>query len=141
MKTLSGIVGFVVVVVIGIVGSLAFRGAFAMGSAKQAFAAQKFALEMGRYVEVEQPDFDNALKKLAGNGGQYDIEYLKEEGAPLKHYRAGRHVSIKTDKVTKSELASSAAAGESAANDPNVTYRVTSNEATDFKDVVKTFKK
>jgi hypothetical protein len=138
MKTLSGTFAFVVLGVIVVVTILSCR-------AKHAYADQKFTLYIGEYAEVPETDedaFKKALKKLKKNGGQCDITFLRKAGEqPIKDYCDKLDISLKTDKVTKSELASSAAAGESATNDPNVTNRVSSNDATDFKDVVKMFNK
>ena len=146
MKTLSGTVGLVVLAVIAIVAVLTIR-AFAFATPHPAFADQKFVLKFGtktEYVELtSQAEFDDALKALVAHGGQSHIGFLAKEGAkPIDPYQPDhRRVSIKTDKATKSELASSAAAGEAAANDPNVTYRVTANDVTDIENVLKTFKK
>ena len=81
------------------------------------------------------------MKTVGDHGGQYHIRFLAKEGAtPIDPYHPGDHASIKTDKVTMSELAKNASAGESAANDPNVTVRISSNDATDIKAVLDTFK-
>ncbi|SRR6266566_1313158 len=137
MKTLSGTFAFVVLAVIAVVTILSCR-------AKHAFADQKFTLYIGEYAEVPDADedaFKNALKKLKKNGGQCDIKFLRKEGEePIKDYCDKLDLSLKTDKVTKSEVANSAAAGESTANDPNVTYKVTSANPTDIEDVLKKLK-
>jgi hypothetical protein len=144
MKTLSGRFAFklALLTAIAIVAALAFR-AFATATPTPTPAQQKFTLYIGEYAGVpdaEQDAFKKALEKLKKNGGQCELTFLRKEGEqPIKGYCD--NLSLKTDKVTKSELASSAAAGESAANDPNLTYRVSSNDATDFKDVVKMFSK
>jgi len=144
MKVQSGTVGFVVLAVIAIIAVVTIR-AFAFATPHP--ADQKFVLKFGtktEYVELtSQAEFDDALKALVAHGGQSHIGFLAKEGAkPIDPYQPDhRRVSIKTDKATKSELASSAAAGEAAANDPNVTYRVTANDVTDIENVLKTFKK
>jgi len=140
MKTLSGIVGFVVLAVIAIVALLGLR-AFAQGTPKPAFVDKKFLLKIGLnkddYAEVTSTgDFDKALKTLVGHGGQYEIRYKSNNGQVIDPYP----VSIKTDKVTTSEVAKNGPAGESAANDPHYTQRVTSNDPTDIKSVLDTFK-
>jgi len=128
MKSLSGTVGFVVLAVIAIVAILGLR-AFAQGPSRQAFVDKKFVLKIGRtadeYVEVmdasKRAAFIKALRALAEK--QYEINF-----------------SIKTDKVTTSEVAKNAPAGDAAANDPHYTQRVTSDSPTDIEAVLDAFK-
>jgi hypothetical protein len=139
MKTLSGTFTFVVLAVVAIVAVFTFH-AFAQ---PKHVAAKKFFLKIGRtaedYVDLKEKDqFDKALKALADHGGQYDIYFMEKEGAQPTHpYHP--HVTIKTDKVTTSEVAQSASAGESAANDPNVTNHLSADSATDIKSVLDAF--
>jgi len=146
MKTVSGTFTAVVLAIVAIVAVLTFR-AFATATPAQTSAHQKFTLKIGGptkddYVDLKSQDaFDTALKTLGDHGGQYQIRFLAKEGAtPIDPYHPGAHASIKTDKVTMSDLAKNAPAGESAANDPNVTVRISSNDATDIKAVLDTFK-
>ena len=146
MKTVSGTFTAVVLAIVAIVAVLTFR-AFATATPAQTSAHQKFTLKIGGptkddYVDLKSQDaFDTALKTLGDHGGQYQIRFLAKEGAtPIDPYHPGDHASIKTDKVTMSDLAKNAPAGESAANDPNVTVRISSNDATDIKAVLDTFK-
>ena len=146
MKTVSGTFTAVVLAIVAIVAVLTFR-AFATATPAQTSAHQKFTLKIGGptkddYVDLKSQDaFDTALKTLGDHGGQYQIRFLAKEGAtPIDPYHPGAHASIKTDKVTMSDLAKNAPAGESAANDPNVTVRVSSNDPTDIKNVLDTFK-
>jgi len=91
-------------------------------------------------------DFDKALCKLKKtNGGDHNITFLDDtpNATPIDNYTPPptsgckeSYASIKTDKVTKSELADSAAA----ANDPNAVHYLYSNNAADIHDVLKTFK-
>ena len=145
MKSLSGTVGFVVLAVIAIVAVLSLR-AFAQGSAKPAFEDKKFVLKIGRtpdeYVEVtdasKRAAFVKALRALPEK--QYDI-YFKDDNGRVEHYPPlPPKLSIKTDKVTTSEVAKNAPAGESAANDPHYTQRVTSDSPTEIEAVLDTFK-
>ena len=135
MKTLSGTFTFVVLAVVAIVVVITFR-AFA-----QPPAGKKFVLNIGRsaqdYVDVDKNKFDNALKKLESHGGQYEIAFKHDDGHVTDPYHA---LNIKIDKVTTSKVAQNAPAGESAANDPNVTHHLSSDSATDLKDVLDTFK-
>ena len=146
MKTVSGTFTAVVLAIVAIVAVLTFR-AFATATPAQTSAHQKFTLKIGGptkddYVDLKSQDaFDTALKTLGDHGGQYQIRFLAKEGAtPIDPYHPGAHASIKTDKVTMSDLAKNAPAGESATNDPNVTVRVSANDATDIKAVLDTFK-
>ena len=153
MKTLSGTFAFklALLAVIAIVAVLTFR-AFAQGTPTPASADEKFkfTLKIGKtkteYVDVKSKrEFDEALCALKAHGGDiHDIgfkEHATASPTPIGQYNplCGTG-SINTDKVTTSELAKNAPAGESAANDPNAVYRVQSNSATDIKAVLDTFK-
>jgi len=135
MKTLSGTFTFVVLAVVAIVVVITFR-AFA-----QPPAGKKFVLNIGRsaqdYVDVDKNKFDNALKKLESHGGQYEIAFKHDDGHVTDPYHA---LNIKIDKVTTSKVAQNAPAGESAANDPNATYHVKSNNLAEIKAVLEAFK-
>jgi len=137
MKTLSGTFTFVVLAVVAIVVVITFR-AFAQPT--QPPAAKKFVLNIGRtaqdYVDVDKTKFDEALRKLARNGGLYEIGF-KDDGHVTDPYHA---LNIKIDKVTTSKVAQNSPAGESAANDPNVVHLLRSDSAPDIKDVLDTFK-
>ena len=143
MKTLSRTFVFVVLAVIVIGAVLTFR---AFAQPQQASADKKFFLKVGGptkedYVEVtDQNAFDRALNDVKNHGGQYTIRFKDDHGKVFDPYDPNHHVSIKTDKVTASEVAQSAPAGESAANDPNVTNHLSSDSATDIKSVLDTFK-
>ena len=153
MKTLSGTFAFklALLAVIAIVAVLTFR-AFAQGTPTPASADGKFkfALKIGKtktdFVDVKSKgEFDDALCILEKNGGDiHEVGYKEDANAsptPIGQYKPKcRNASINTDKVTKSELAKNAPAGESAANDPNAVFRVQSNSATDIKNVLDTFK-
>ncbi len=137
MKTLSGTFTFVVLAAVAIVVVITFR-AFAQPT--QPPAAKKFVLNIGRtaqdYLDVDKTKFDDALRKLARNGGLYEIGF-KDDGHVTDPYHA---LNIKIDKVTTSKVAQNSPAGESAANDPNVVHLLRSDSAPDIKDVLDTFK-
>ena len=137
MKTLSGTFTFVVLAAVAIVVVITFR-AFAQPT--QPPAAKKFVLNIGRtaqdYVDVDKDRFDQALRKLASHGGQYEIAF-KDDSHVTDPYHA---LNIKIDKVTTSKVAQNSPAGESAANDPNVVHLLRSDSAPDIKDVLDTFK-
>ena len=137
MKTLSGTFTFVVLAAVAIVVVITFR-AFAQPT--QPPAAKKFVLNIGRtaqdYLDVDKTKFDDALRKLARNGGLYEIGF-KDDGHVTDPYHA---LNIKIDKVTTSKVAQNSPAGESGANDPNVVHLLRSDSAPDIKDVLDTFK-
>jgi hypothetical protein len=153
MKTLSGTFAFKLglLAVIAIVAVITFR-AFAQPSPTANPAHKKFELKFGgptkeEYVDVRQPDFDKAVKALAdpgpGHGGKFEIRYKGNNGEVDDPYHPDHphaQVRIKTDKITTSELAKNAPAEESSAYDPNAVFRVQSNNATDIKNVLDTFK-
>ena len=98
------------------------------------------------YVEWKnQGDFDKALDRLRAHG-EYclcAVEDSNHHPHPYRPYDHHHHctydcppVDIRTVKVTKSKAADSIAAGESVANDPNVTWRVASSDPRDIKDVL-----
>jgi hypothetical protein len=143
MKTRSGTFVFIVLAVIAVVALLSFR-AFAAGSKQHTVASKKFNLRIGRtatdYVDVKSKDaFTDALKHFGED--QYDINFLDHPGAPVEHYPPphSAKTDIKTDKVTMSEAAKRAPAGESVANDPNVVSHLSSDSATDIKTFLDAF--
>jgi len=154
MKTLSGTFAFklALLTTIAIVAAYAF-GAFATATPTPTPAPQKYVVEFGTkatdpvyvvYVDLtSQAAFDKALCTLKANGGQYEVGFKADAGAaPIaigKYVPTCPTASINTDKITTSELAKNAPAGESSAYDPNAVYRVTSNSATDIKNVLDTF--
>lgn len=130
MKVLSRKVAFVVIAVIAVVTIVSCRKLF--------FAKQRFTLVILEYAEVpDEARFKHALKKLKDNGGECEIAFLRKEGEKAnENYCNELDVAVKTDKIIKSEVANSAAAGESAVNDPNAMNKVTSANPTDIKDVL-----
>jgi hypothetical protein len=97
------------------------------------------------YVEWKnQGDFDKALDQLRAHG-EYCLCAVEPPNNPHPHpyRRYDNHckydcpsVDIRTVKVTKSKAADSIAAGESVANDPNVTWRVASSDPRDIQKVL-----
>jgi hypothetical protein len=142
MKTPSRTLTYVGLAVAAIVAAFSLRG-FAMAS-RQPPNTYTFHLEFGKppkYVSVRQPDFDSKLTALKHNGGLYDVGYKATPTGPETHpYKPGQHgASIKTDKVTTSEIAKNASADGSAANDPTSAYHLYSNNAADITAVMDTF--
>ena len=142
MRTLSGTFTFVVLAVIAIVAVLTFR-VFAQGSGNPSptFVDKKFVLKIGGptkedYAEVtNEVDFKAVLARLGKD--QYRIRFKDDSGKITDPYYA---LSIKTDKVTTSELAKSAATGELTAIGRHVTVKVTSDNVADLTEVLKTLK-
>jgi hypothetical protein len=99
------------------------------------------------YVEWKDKNkFDNALDQLRHNG-EYCLCAVEPPSNPHPHpYRPYDHhhhctydcppVDIRTVKVTKSKAADRIAAGESVANDPNITWRVASSDPALIKNVL-----
>jgi len=142
MKTLSRTFVFVVAVVVAIVAAFSFR-AFAAGSKSSTVGSHKFKLKIGK-TQTDYVDVDiNALKQILNRPtfpkDGIDIDYLEAPGKPVQHWPPVPPLSIKTDKVTTSEVARNASAGESVANDPNVTRFLSSDNKTDIIDVLNTF--
>jgi hypothetical protein len=145
MKTLSRTLGFVAIAVVAIVAVLAIRP-FAQATPTPAAGKKKFELKFGgpskeNYADVKSQDaFDTAVKTLSEHGGQYEIRFKTNQGAVSDPHHPGGRASIKTDKITTSEVAQTQPAEESSADDPNAVYRVMSNSTTDIKNVLDTFK-
>jgi hypothetical protein len=156
MKTLSSTFAFrlILLTAVAIVATIAFR-AFSAATptptpCPPAFTtAKKIVKQLGgpgpnNYAQLKksQTDFDNALIALENKGGQYCIRFLSGAASakPEEAYNPHHHLaSIKTDKVTKSEVAKTTATDASAANDPNAVYRVTSDYQADIDAVLSCF--
>jgi hypothetical protein len=133
MKTLSGTFAFVVLAVI-VIATVA-----SCYQIRKIVANQKFLLFIEdhtpgkKYVNWTTEDqFDEALKQVCQNGGNYKIRKLKAENQEPYDAKSCEEL-IKTIKVTKSKAADGAAAGESA-GDPNVTYKIA---FTNKEDIIK----
>jgi hypothetical protein len=93
-----------------------------------------------------QSQFDAALKQVC-NHGTYCFQVKLDSGTVIPHYHPSDSnctncsgLNIRTVKVTKSKAAERTTAGESAANDPNVTWRVMSSDPGDIKTVLDALK-
>jgi hypothetical protein len=145
MKTLSGTVGFVALAVIAIVAALSLGGFAMAAGGKWEFSEPIGGPGPENYAELKKPQktFDDALIKLKDKGGDYHVKFLcKAGGKPEEPYDPHHHqvCSIKTDKVTTSELAKNAPAEQSSGYDPSAVYRVQSNSKTDIDNVLDAFK-
>jgi hypothetical protein len=152
MKTLSKRFRFVVLglIVIVVVGCCCFPTIPSIAS---------YSVEIGnqqkgpKYVPwKDQGKFDDALRQLRSNPngkGKICICVLMSDHPPhntpyphpLNNYCKKWNYTcdsknIRTVKVTKSKAADEIAAGESAANDPNVMYKVQSADPGDIKQVL-----
>jgi hypothetical protein len=141
MKTLSGTFAFVVLAVIAIVTlpSCSRKQVTEAGGKKLSL---KFGKKVGKdweYVEVNMAAFDEVLCRLPRD--QYDVSFkANAEATPIDpYYPTCRTVSINTDKITTSGAARTEPAEESAAYDPKVVYRVSSNSLKDIKDALDSF--
>ena len=101
------------------------------------------------YIKWKDKDqFDKALAQVRGHNGKICIcVLLNSGGEPYRHelnndcpdYHCSPE-NIRTVKVTKSKAADNIAAGESAANDPNVMHRVQSPDPGDISKVLAALK-
>ena len=144
MKTLSRTFTFKVLALlaIGAPAALMIR-AFAQGPSPQrpAYAERKLVLKFAKDTEVkDEAGFKNILIGLGQD--QYKIHYRHEDNTsedfpPPPHPLTG---SIKTDKVTASELAKSAPTGKFTAIGSHVSYNITSDKPEDIRNVLATLK-
>lgn len=78
-----------------------------------------------------------ALAKIKRHHGICDISFLRHDGEHADpDYCKHIDVSLKTDRVIKSEVAGNAASDSSAANDPNLMYRIASPYPADITGVL-----
>jgi hypothetical protein len=92
-----------------------------------------------KYVELKpgaEGKLRAALAKIKGHNGICEITFLDHaHGTPNPHYCQNIPVRLKTERVIKSAAATNAADSNSAANDPNLMYRVASPVPSDISDV------
>jgi hypothetical protein len=142
MKPLSGTFAFVALAVIAIVTVLSCQTHLSSVNRRPEKIIGDPDAHPRRYVEFKNGlndlyHFNDVLKTLKRNGGDCQIYLLRRAGGREEFNYCDR---IKTDKITKSKVTDSPAAGESAANDPHVTYRVASPSQADIDAVVDTLK-
>jgi hypothetical protein len=154
MKTLSVRFRFVVIGVIAMVAVVSccyFPSISGTTSYATVEIGDQLPGKITRYVEWKnKDDFDKALAQVRANNGKVCICVLKSsDDKPYKHELNNDCCStydcpsekIRTVKVTKSKAANNIAAGESAVDDPHVTYRVQSPNPGDIKKVLDALKK
>jgi hypothetical protein len=129
MKTLCQASALVVSAIVAIV-------AVVNCSPHQASLGPDVPLEIGKdkqvYVEVDKTKLDAALNALKAHGGKCFIAYMDANGNVTERYGGCTDEDLppcgqmdpKTDKVTMSAKAKNGITGESAVNDPNITYRI-----------------
>lgn len=138
MKTLSGIFTFKLGILVAIaVLSVATYRAFAQTPAEAPASKAKFVLKIKEPTALKNTpaEFEKVLRKLKTQ--LYDIDMVDEHGkhehiVPQSHAK----LDIKTDKVTTSELAKSAEAGDLTLIQTRATQQVSSMYVSDIKDVV-----
>jgi hypothetical protein len=116
------------------------------GCEKRLAGNEKFELKIGgptkdEFVDLRKPDgkktFDDALRPLQTD--RYKIRFRHDDGSIEEDYHPPRQASIQTDKVIASELANKASSEASSVNDPNVTYKISSSDPKDIKNVLDSF--
>jgi hypothetical protein len=106
-----------------------------------------------RYAEwKDEVTFENALKHVRSHmdkGASYCLCVIRNTGDEPQFYDSYNKcpprydcppADIRTVKVTKSKVADGTAAGGSTANDPNITYRITSPDPRDISEVLAALK-
>jgi hypothetical protein len=144
MKTLSRTFAFILLAIVAIVAFM---------SCVTRFGIYKYERQIGdpnahppvyagfKAGDDNASDFRRALIALKQNGGACEITILHPgpHQTPIPGYCDHLNaVKLKTDRVIKSKTANNTAAGESAANDPNVTWRVMANNLDDINKVMNT---
>ncbi len=135
-------------------GTFAFIGSTAIvmilfGCCIQQPTGQLFEVTIGdpnakppRYVELkngldDEPALRAALGRIKAHGGFCQIEFLRHDGEePDRHYCDRIPARLKTNRIIKSAAANNAARDSSAANDPQVTYKIASSDPTDITGVL-----
>jgi uncharacterized protein YnzC (UPF0291/DUF896 family) len=137
MKTLSGIFTFKLGILVAItVLAVATYRAFAQTPAAAPEPKAKLVLKIKERTTLRRTpaDFESVLKNLKTQ--LYDIDMVDERGQHQKIVPQHAKLDIKTDKVTTSELAKGAEAGELTLIQTRVTQQVSSMYVSDIKAVV-----
>ena len=134
MKTPSGKFKVIGLAVIATVSVVIFQGCVSIIS-----DGTEMTLKIGKddmfveFVPGGKEKFDAVLRRLSTN--QYHIRYLKKPGAEVDPDYHPPRISLKTDKVTTSELAKNEPIG-----DPSITYKVRTPNLQDVKDILDALK-
>ncbi len=157
MKTLSGTFRFIVlgvIVLVAIVGCcivplIRDTTSVITGTGSYVELGHQLRAKIPKRTYVEwknQGEFDKALKQVCDHHGTYCIYVKMDDVDPIHPYQPSncsdcRPRNIRTVKVTKSKAAENITAGESIANDPNVSHRVQSPDPGDIIKVLDALKK
>ena len=141
MKTPSGTFIVIVLATIAIVSVVIFQACATQSGG--AGNGNKFFLNIGKdentFVEFKdnpkegKDRFDAVLRRLPSE--QYSIRYKEHDDSQVVDPYHPPSISLKTDKVTTSELAKNEPIG-----DPNVTKKVQSNSIADIQEVLNSLK-
>jgi hypothetical protein len=136
MKTLSGTLKYTVLAAIGALAVLTFM-AFAKPPGPK--PEKKFVLHITKSHEVKnETQFKKVLEHL-GKSAIYKIDMVHNDGT-TEHLSRESKLSLKTDKVTTSEVAQSGSDGEFTAIGIHVTQQVASNDTADITAVLNALK-
>jgi len=143
MKPLSGIPAFIGLTVLAVL----IAGCFVKKPAARLSEDVLFSIEIGhqnnpdKYVELidTSSNGQKTLHEKLNNAKQHGSCKIQYKG-PEPHATADpnycdHNVTLKTDRVIKSELASNRGRDSSAANDPNVMHKVQSQDLQDITDI------
>jgi hypothetical protein len=144
MKPLSVILAFIGLAVLAVL----IAGCFVRKPAIRVSKDVLFSIEIGhenpdKYVPLIDTSpkglttLHDKLNNAQAHGGKCEnFKYLDtDNGTPDSNFCHEGAVTLKTDRVIKSELASSRGRDSSAANDPNVMHKVQSQDLGDIADI------
>ncbi len=131
MKTLSGTSKLVILAAIGALAILTFQAC----ETTPPGAKRQFGLEIKEPVHLRHPvAFIKALRTLS-KSAFWEFRIVHDNGKSEDFHSASR-LRIKTDKVTMSEIAKKASAGELTAIGSNLTQRIYSQNIEDIQIVL-----
>jgi len=136
MKILSGTSKLVILAAIGALAVLIFQACKTTPLA----AKRKFGLEITEPSHLRDPAaFVKALRTLS-NSASWEFHIVYDNGKS-EDFHSASTLSIKTDKVTMSEIAKKASAGELTAIGSNLTQRLYSQNLGDIQIVLDQLRK
>ena len=135
MKTLSGTSKLVILAAIGVLAVLTFQAC----ETTPPGAKRQFGLKINEPFHLRNPvAFIKALRTLS-KSAFWEFHIIYDNGKS-EDFHGGSKLSIKTDKVTMSEVAKKASAGELTAIGSHVTQRIYSENLDDIKIVLNQLK-
>jgi len=142
MKIQPRTLGVIVLAVVVILTFLYWSQRRSFGRGKDTFVLNigKSSWFNKEYVPVKsQGDLDRALNAVSKQA-VYDIDFLDHDGGTaILHYTPRPHISLKTNRVIRSDIAEQMLAEASAANDPNVMHKIQSPDPGDITKVLEAF--